>query len=71
MIIAHGGIGRPNQELLNYIGVQDDGSERKVATGGDTGIPNTNTRFSLVHNDIHSSIYAVGGCAEYPSFIQK
>jgi hypothetical protein len=38
---------------------------------GNTHIPHANTRFSLVHNDIHSPILAVGSSVEIPSFIHK
>jgi hypothetical protein len=34
-------------------------------------IPSTNIRFSLIHNNIYSPIYAVGAAAEYPSFVWK
>jgi len=53
------------------VGYQEEGSEAKVSLGGADTVPHTNTRFSLVHNDIHSSIHAVGSCVEFPSFIQK
>ena len=34
-------------------------------------IPTSNTRFSLIHNDVFTPILAVGSCSEFPSFIQK
>lgn len=70
LVICENGVGRPRKELLSMVGFQDHGSEAKISIGPNT-IPHSNTRFSLVHNDIHSPIYAVGNCAEYPSFIQK
>jgi hypothetical protein len=39
--------------------------------GGFERIPHTNVKFSLIHNDIHSPIFAVGSAVEIPSFIQK
>jgi len=71
MVICENGIGRPKKELLPLVGYQDQGSERKVSIGGQNKIPHVNTRFSLIHNDIHSPIYAVGACTEIPSFVNK
>lgn len=71
MVICENGISRPPIELLPLVGRQDQGSERKVSIGLDSKIPHSNTRFSLVHNDIHSPIYAVGSCSEFPSFVGK
>lgn len=71
LVICENGIDRPKFDLTPYVGAQDEGSERRIATGGETRIPHTNTRFSLVHNDIHSPIFAVGAAAEFPSFVQK
>lgn len=71
MVICDNGVGRPRQELLALVGSQDQGSDSKVAVGGLGRVPHTNTRFSLIHNDIASTIYAVGSAAEFPSFVQK
>lgn len=71
MVICENGIAGPKQSLLHMVGAQEQGSQRKVSIGTFNGVPHTNTRFSLIHNDIHSPIYAVGSCAEYPSFVQK
>lgn len=68
MVICENGIGRPRCELLSYVGYQDKGSEQKVSLGNEH-IPHANTRFALIHNDIHSPILAVGSAVELPSFI--
>lgn len=70
LVIAENGIERPNQELLQIVGYQPDGDETKIHFTDDH-IPTANVRFNLIHNDIHSPIYAVGNCAEFPSFINK
>lgn len=41
------------------VGYQDQGSEEKISFSAES-IPISNVRFSLIHNDIHSPIYAVG-----------
>jgi len=71
LVIVENGVGRPKQELIKMVGQQDEGSQKKVSIGMFNYIPHTNTRFSLIHNDIHSPIYAVGNCCEFPSFVQK
>ena len=68
MVICENGVGRPRRELLSYVGYQDKGSEEKVSLGNEH-IPHANTRFALIHNDIHSPILAVGSAVEFPSFI--
>jgi len=70
IVICENGIARPKKELLQMVGYQDQGSEKKISMNIDQ-IPTTNIRFSLIHNDIYSPILAVGSCAEYPSFVQK
>jgi len=71
MVICENGIGRPRCELLSYVGYQDKGSEQKVSLGNEH-IPHANTRFALIHNDIHSPILAVGSALNcHPSSLQK
>ena len=70
LVIAENGIDRPNQELLSMVGYQKNGDETAIAFD-DMHIPNANVRFNLIHNDIHSSIYAVGNCAINQAFITR
>ena len=70
MVIAENGIDRPKKELLRMVGFQDNNTEEKITMGADN-IPQANTRFTLIHNDIHSPIYAVGAASHFPSFVHK
>lgn len=71
LVICANGIDMPRRDLKSMVGHQEQGSERKVQLGGYTKIPHTNIRFSLIHNDIDSPIFAVGSACEIPSFIFK
>lgn len=72
VVIVENGIARPKRELMSLIGYkeQDSGSEKRVYLGSDT-IPHANVRFSLIHNDIHSPIFAVGAAADFPAFLAR
>lgn len=70
-VICANGIDQPKKDLGVLVGAQEEGSERRIQLGGFTKIPHTNVRFSLIHNDIASSILAAGSAVEIPSFIFK
>lgn len=69
VVIVENGIGRPRKELMKMVGYQNEGSEDKIHFSHSSLFPNSNIRFSLIHNNIESPIYAVGSCCEFPSFI--
>lgn len=71
LVIASNGIEKPRRDLSSLVGAQEQGSERRIQTGGESKIPHVNVRFSLIHNDVHSPILGVGPAVEVPSFIFK
>lgn len=69
-MIVENGVNRPRKELMSMVGHQEDNAVNCVSFGADK-IPHANIRFSLIHNDIHSPIFAVGAAAHFPSFLHK
>mmetsp|Transcript_14006 Transcript_14006/g.9884 ORF Transcript_14006/g.9884 Transcript_14006/m.9884 type:complete len:98 (+) Transcript_14006:659-952(+) len=50
---------------------REEGSEEKVAISDETGLPTSNIRFQLVHNDYTPTLFAVGSATQFPSFMHK
>lgn len=72
LVICANGIENPKRNLLQLVGNQENGSERKINAGSlKKPIPHANVRFSLIHNDVDSPILGVGSAIEIPSFIFK
>jgi hypothetical protein len=71
VVIAENGIAEPKFQLKDLIENKEDGSLNRISIGYNDDIPGSNLRFSLLHNDIMSPMYAAGSCTYYPSFIQK
>jgi hypothetical protein len=70
VVIVENGIGRPKKELLSMVGHQDMNSEKRVHIETEA-IPGANIRFSLIHNDIHSAIFAAGSATNFPAFMAE
>ena len=71
VVIVENGIGKPKVNLSYLIEKPaNDGSIDKIKIDS-KGIPYSNIRFSLLHNDHASPINAVGSATQYPSFFHK
>ena len=55
-----------NKLIIN----SEQGQVNRIAVD-ESGLPYSNMRFSLLHNDHASSIFGVGSAASYPSFFHK
>lgn len=71
VIICENGLGSPKINLNEYFEQKEDGSLSRLGIDRSSGIPTSNLRFSLLHNDLQSCIYAAGSATQYPSFIHK
>ena len=70
VVIVENGIGQPKVSLSRLIENGEHGSLNKIKIDS-TGVPYSNIRFSLLHNDHASAVNAVGSCTQYPSFFHK
>lgn len=50
---------------------KEGGNLNRVGIDAQTKLPASNIRFSLLYNDIMSSLYAAGSCTHFPSFMHK
>ena len=57
-------------DLNRLVQNADDGTLNKIKID-EKGIPYSNMRFSLLHNDHSSSVNAVGSATQYPSFFHR
>lgn len=71
VVICENGIASPKIDLNGKFEQKEDGSLSRLGVDRNSGIPSSNLRFSLYHNDIASPIYAAGSCNQFPSFIHK
>lgn len=60
VIIAENGIGKPTIDLRALIDNKEHGSEEKVSISEDTGLPISNIRFQLIHNEHMTTLFAAG-----------
>jgi len=70
MIICENGLGAPKVDINEKFDQSEDGSMQRLGMSRG-GIPAANIRFSLQHNDHHSTVYAAGSACEFPSFFHK
>lgn len=70
VVIVENGVGDPKMSLGKLVENSDEGTLNKVKIDKN-GVPISNMRYSLLHNDHSPSILAVGSCTQYPSFFHK
>jgi len=71
MVIVENGLGPPKVELGKCINNKDAGALQRIALDFTNGMPSSNIRFSLLHNDTASCLYAAGSTTQFPSFFHK
>ena len=70
VVICENGVGPVKMDIKKLIVNSEEGQVNKIAID-ESGLPYSNMRFSLLHNDHASSIFGVGSATSFPSFFHK